>query len=113
MIFAISQTMEDHVVYEEEQLEIPFERHHEFMDRRKKEENNKPEMVNHPPHYKEGEIECIDYLEDSLGKTGFIFYLEGNIKKYMHRWRFKHQGNPDDLKKALWYMEKLISRVEE
>ena len=62
--------------------------------------------VNHPPHYNNNKIECIDYLEDSLGE-GFSYYLEGNIKKYLHRWRYK-SAPVEDLRKARWYLEKLI-----
>mgnify|MGYP005677758291 FL=1 len=111
--------MEDLVVSDKQevQLEFPFESHHEYISRRFKEQANAQSdnvemssLVNHPPHYKEGEIECIDYLEDSLGKDGFAFYVEGNIKKYVHRWR--HKGGVQDLKKAKWYLDRLISREE-
>jgi len=100
---------------QEEQLEFNFdyqghEGHNNYMLRRLKEEEAKTEMVNHPPHYKEGEIECIDYLEDSLGKKGFSFYIEGNIKKYIHRWR--HKGGIQDLKKAQWYLSRLIDTLQ-
>lgn len=113
MTYVTSLDMEDHAVSDEqyeEQAEFPFESHHNYMVRRLKEEETKIEMVDHPPHYKEGEIECIDYLEDSLGKEGFAFYIEGNIKKYIHRWR--HKGGLQDLKKAQWYLDRLISREE-
>ena len=113
--------MEDPVVSDEQevQLEFPFESHHEYMARRFKEEQANAQsdniemsnLVNHPPHYKEGEIECIDYLEDSLGKEGFAFYVEGNIKKYVHRWR--HKGGVQDLEKAQWYLERLIDREKD
>lgn len=68
------------------------------------------DVVNKPPHYNVGSIECIDYLEDSLGE-GFTFYLEGNIKKYLHRWRYK-SGPTEDLKKARWYLDRLIQQME-
>ena len=65
--------------------------------------------VNSPDHYNFGKIECIDYLEDNL-KQGFAFYLDGNIKKYLHRWQYK--DNPlEDLQKARWYLDKLILKV--
>jgi hypothetical protein len=65
--------------------------------------------VNHPPHYNIGKIECIDYLEDNLGE-GFEYYLEGNVKKYLHR--FRHKGNDiTDLRKARWYLDKLITTI--
>lgn len=68
--------------------------------------DQQPSMVDRPPHYNHGEIECIDYLEDNLG-LGFEYYLEGNIKKYLHR--FRHKGSEiADLKKARWYLDRLI-----
>ena len=73
--------------------------------------NQPPEAdnVNHPAHYNNGKIECIDYLEDNLGE-GFQAYLEGNVKKYLHRYR--HKGSEiTDLRKARWYLDKLISTV--
>ncbi|MDB2699773.1 DUF3310 domain-containing protein [Alphaproteobacteria bacterium] len=69
------------------------------------------DYVNHPKHYMQGSIECIRYLEDSLG-DGFSYYLEGSIKKYLHRWRHKNAGNHskqiEDLEKALFYLRALI-----
>lgn len=67
--------------------------------------------VDSPSHYNTGgEIECITYIEDFLSKEEFIGYLRGNIAKYMHRWRYKN--GVEDLKKANWYLTKLIE-VEE
>ena len=62
--------------------------------------------VEQPPHYNQGAIECIDYLKDSLGE-GFTDYLEGSIKKYLHRFRYKKKPI-EDLRKARWYLERLI-----
>lgn len=69
-------------------------------------EEAKHDMVNNPPHYNNGQIECIVYLRDNLG-TGFSYYCEGNVKKYLHRWRHKGQA-VQDLEKAQWYLAKLI-----
>jgi len=72
-------------------------------------------MVTHPAHYNVGTIEAIVYIEDSLDE-GFGFYLEGSIKKYLHRWRYKHSdkaGRLQDLQKAKFYLERLIIDVEE
>ena len=68
------------------------------------------DIVNEPPHYNVGSIECIDYLEDTLGE-GFTYYLEGNIKKYLHRGRYK-SAPTEDLKKARWYLDRLIQKME-
>ena len=66
--------------------------------------------VHKPKHYNHGSIECIEYLEDNLGEN-VSYYLEGNVKKYLHRWRYKNdsvEGNIEDLRKAKWYLERLI-----
>lgn len=65
-----------------------------------------PDPVNRPAHYNNGAIECIDYLTDSLGE-GFSHYLEGSIKKYLHRFRYKKKP-VEDLRKARWYLDRLI-----
>ena len=71
-------------------------------------------LVDRPPHYNHGTIECIDYLEDTLG-DGFTSYLEGSIKKYLHRFRYKNADDPElqvqDLQKAQWYLTRLITTL--
>ena len=64
------------------------------------------DMVNKPPHYNNGDIETIDAIQSALG-DGFEFYLQGNILKYI--WRYRHKNNLEDLKKAQWYLNKLIN----
>tara|TARA_R100000808_G_C2023511_1_gene70612 strand:+ start:58 stop:444 length:387 start_codon:yes stop_codon:yes gene_type:complete len=61
--------------------------------------------VNHPPHYNKGGLEAIDYIQQQLG-DGFSDYLEGNVTKYLHRYKYKN--GVEDLKKAEWYLKKLI-----
>ena len=65
--------------------------------------------VNSPAHYREGTIECIDYIEDFLSREEYIGYLRGNIAKYLHRWRYKN--GLEDLNKAQWYGGRLIALV--
>ena len=65
-----------------------------------------PDPVDNPPHYKVGEMQAIDYIYQQLGAEGIKTYLEGNILKYMHRWRYKN--GVEDLRKARWYLDKLI-----
>ena len=73
--------------------------------------DDKPtDNINQPPHYGNGEIECIDYIEDFLTKEEYIGYLRGNIAKYLHRWRYKN--GLEDLKKAQWYGARLIKLEE-
>ena len=71
---------------------------------------DEPNMVDKPPHYNEGTIECIEYIEDFLSKEEYIGYLRGNIAKYLHRWRYK--GGVQDLNKSSWYLDRLISKLE-
>ena len=66
--------------------------------------------VNHPPHYKQGGIECIDAIKSCLG-DGFKFYLQGNAMKYL--WRYEHKGKAiEDLEKATWYINRLKEQYE-
>ena len=62
--------------------------------------------VNMPQHYRVGEVECIDYIQQQLG-TGVRDYLRGQIYKYMHRHQYKG-AEVEDLRKARWYIDKLI-----
>ena len=64
------------------------------------------DAVEKPAHYRHGEVEAIDYIEQQLG-TGVKDYLLGNVHKYLHRHRFKGQL-VEDLRKARWYLDKLI-----
>jgi len=64
-----------------------------------------------PSHYKDTEIEFIDYAKASMSKERFEGFLEGNIKKYMHRWSTKNESGLECLMKAEWYMKKLINEV--
>jgi hypothetical protein len=86
-------------------------RYYESMLNKNKKGNKVTDNVNHPVHYGNGSIECIDYLEDFLTKEEFIGYLRGNIGKYMHRWRYKN--GLEDLRKAEWYLNKLIGVMKD
>ena len=50
--------------------------------------------------------ETIDLIEDGLGREGFTAYCKGNIWKYLAR--FEHKNGVEDLKKAEWYLQRLI-----
>jgi hypothetical protein len=67
--------------------------------------------VNHPAHYAKGGIECIDAIEAAVtGLEGFEGMCTGNAIKYLFRW--KHKNGVEDLKKAAWYVNRLIQRLE-
>jgi hypothetical protein len=65
-----------------------------------------PDLVNHPPHYTDGGIECIEAIEAQLTQEEFRGYAKGNIAKYL--WRERHKGGTESLKKASWYLDRLI-----
>jgi hypothetical protein len=70
--------------------------------------------VNHPSHYTQGQIEAKTYLKDSL-QGGYVFYCDGSVKKYMHRWRDKNESvelKIEDLKKAEFWLKELIFELE-
>lgn len=68
--------------------------------------------VNHPPHY-EGNIECIDAMEEVLNSEGLFNYCLGNAFKYIWRCKKKHKTPLEDLKKAQWYINKAIEMQED
>ena len=69
----------------------------------------KEDMVNHPPHYNKAGIETIDAIK-AMTDGGFEYYLQGNIMKYL--WRYRYKNGAEDLKKAQWYLTELIDVVE-
>ena len=68
------------------------------------------DMVDKPFHYNQAGIECIEAIRAATG-TCFEQYLQGNIIKYV--WRYRYKGKLQDLKKAQWYLEKLIDEKTE
>jgi hypothetical protein len=72
-------------------------------------ENQLPDvsnMVEHPPHYTAGGIECIDAIMAAVtGLTPQEAVCVANVIKYT--WRFKHKNGKQDLKKAEWYLGRL------
>jgi len=64
-------------------------------------DENESAVIN-PDHYKQGKIEVIDFILDQK-----FNYLEGNIIKYISR--YKHKNGLEDLRKAKWYIKELIS----
>ena len=69
-------------------------------------EEEEDDMVNSPAHYNFAGVECIDAIRAATGEEGFSFYLQGNIMKYL--WRFKYKNGVEDLRKAQWYLNVLI-----
>ena len=69
------------------------------------------DTVNHPSHYTDGGIECIEAIESALTNEEYRGYLKGNIQKYV--WRERHKGGTESLKKAQWYLQRLIELDED
>lgn len=70
------------------------------------------ETVNHPSHYQsKSGLEAIDVIEAFCdGLNGIEAFCTGNALKYLCRWKSKN--GIEDLKKAQWYINRLIEHVE-
>jgi hypothetical protein len=77
--------------------ELAAECNTKWMPLNTEEEN----IIDSPKHYTQGKIEVIDFILDQK-----MDYLTGTVQKYIARWRFK--GGVCDLKKARWFLDKLI-----
>ena len=60
--------------------------------------------VNHPSHYTQGNIECIDAMVSAFGKEAVSNFCICNAFKYI--FRCNHKGGHEDLDKAVWYIQK-------
>ena len=71
------------------------------------------EEVNSPEHYKLNHdgIECIDAIHATMSPIAFCEYLRGTVLKYLWRCNYK-EDKLKDLRKAQWYLEKLIEETE-
>lgn len=69
------------------------------------------DSVNHPSHYCQGGIECIDAIQAAVTSlSGMEAVCTGNVIKYVWRWKLKNGA--EDLKKARFYLNKLILMTE-
>ena len=77
-----------------------------------KTDDNIPDMVSHPKHYTQGGIECIDALKAAtVGKRGIEAVCVANVIKYL--WRYEEKNGIEDVRKAKWYIERLLKELEE
>lgn len=75
------------------------------------ESSNASDNVNHPEHYTQGGIECIDALAAAtINLQGLEAVCTANAIKYL--WRWKGKNGVEDLKKAKWYINRLIREAE-
>lgn len=64
-----------------------------------------------PNHYKKGEVECIKAIESAVvGKTGIEAACVANVIKYL--WRYEEKNGIEDVKKAKWYINLLLNKLE-
>ena len=72
------------------------------------------DLVNHPPHYRQGRVEAIDIIEDAVGAASdpVAGYLQGQVLKYLLRLWHKDKDNPaQDAQKACWYLMRLVDHL--
>lgn len=70
------------------------------------------DLINHPAHYCRNGIECIDVIEAATADlAGSEAVCTANAMKYLFRW--KQKGGVQDLKKARWYLDRLITQMED
>lgn len=69
------------------------------------------DVVDKPAHYANREIEVIRYIKDNMTPEMFRGYLEGNVIKYVSR--YKSKNGVEDLKKAIWYLDRLVGELSE
>ena len=67
-----------------------------------------PDTIN-PDHYKHGKVECIDGIESALTPEELRGYVKGNALKYI--WREGHKNGDEDVRKAIWYLNRLVSNA--
>lgn len=70
------------------------------------------DMINHPEHYMSSEATCesCGFPIECIDVTRHMGFNVGNIIKYV--WRFDKKNGVEDLKKARWYLEDLINKLE-
>lgn len=66
--------------------------------------------VNHPTHYNQGNIECIDAMISAFGAEKVAVFCRINAFKYV--WRMANKNGLEDAKKAVWYLNKHIELKE-
>lgn len=73
--------------------------------------NSLPKDKINPEHYNVGGIETFDYLKAKLSPSQLAGFCKGNIIKYVSR--ADHKNKVEDLKKAKWYLDKLIEESDD
>lgn len=66
----------------------------------------KNDNVQHPAHYTQGGIECIDAMISAFGVEAVKIFCKLNAFKYV--WRASHKNHLEDIEKSLWYLNKYL-----
>ena len=91
---------------------LPFidDEHKSLNDQYAEIEQVRQDMINSPSHYTQGKVECIDAIESAtIGKKGIEAVCVANVIKYL--WRYEEKNGLEDIKKAQWYLQKLIENT--
>lgn len=94
---------------EDDLFRTPSYAEEQLANVKKEMEEPKVDIVNHPPHYTQGEIECIDvikYINKKLRMEGYEGYCLGNFIKYI--WRCNFKNGWEDIDKAIFYLDELL-----
>ena len=66
--------------------------------------------INHPSHYNQGGVECIDAIKSAtVNKSPFEAVCVSNVIKYL--WRYEEKGGVEDVEKAGWYLNRLLKEL--
>lgn len=83
-----------------------------LMKKGKDDMENKIDMVNRPAHYADScSMECIDAMVIAFGASEVISHCKITAFKYL--WRHRHKGGEEDVRKALWYLDKAKAMMAE
>ena len=66
--------------------------------------------IHKPKHYNQGQVQAIHAIKSSMSASAFYGYLKGNVQKYL--WRYELKEGLQDLAKAQWYLNRLVSELE-
>ena len=92
--------------WSDDKLAIAYDHVYKNMD------ENVPDMVNHPQHYTRGGIECIECIKAAVSnKVGIEAVCVANVIKYL--FRYEEKNGIEDVRKAKWYIERLLKELEE
>lgn len=96
----------DFYKWSDDKLAIAYDHVYKNMD------ENVPDMVNHPQHYTQGGIECIECIKAAVtNKVGIEAVCVANVIKYL--FRYEEKNGIEDVRKAKFYIERLLKELEE